>query len=207
MPSHMHKKRKKKLSIFINSEILQHLFNTPQKINPTLRWGLAEAVGFVETKFRNSSASMLAYGSNASAARSGFVAMILPNTTELCHSTAKINPTLRWGLAEAVGFEPTVPKRAQLISSQSRYDHFDTLPLFIIIFFLTRNVFLFRDCPVMSDCGVFVHFVESHLVQLWLQTIHWIVCFTRRNHLIRFLINRIYFTTYSKFLQAKNPLG
>ena len=43
-------------------------------------------------------------------------------------SHAKKNPTFRWGLAEAVGFEPTVPKRAQLISSQSRYDHFDTLP-------------------------------------------------------------------------------
>ena len=31
-------------------------------------------------------------------------------------------------LAEAVGFEPTEPVRVQLISSQSRYDHFDTLP-------------------------------------------------------------------------------
>ena len=31
-------------------------------------------------------------------------------------------------LAEAVGFEPTEPARVQLISSQSRYDHFDTLP-------------------------------------------------------------------------------
>ena len=27
-----------------------------------------------------------------------------------------------------VGFEPTVPLRVQLISSQSRYDHFDTSP-------------------------------------------------------------------------------
>ena len=31
-------------------------------------------------------------------------------------------------LAEAVGFEPTEPVRVQLISNQSRYDHFDTLP-------------------------------------------------------------------------------
>ena len=31
-------------------------------------------------------------------------------------------------LAETVGFEPTVPVKVQLISSQSRYDHFDTSP-------------------------------------------------------------------------------
>ena len=36
-------------------------------------------------------------------------------------------------MAEAVGFEPTVPVRVQLISSQSRYDHFDTLPCRLII--------------------------------------------------------------------------
>ncbi len=31
-------------------------------------------------------------------------------------------------MAEAVGFEPTSPLRDYLISSQGRYDHFDTLP-------------------------------------------------------------------------------
>ena len=31
-------------------------------------------------------------------------------------------------MAETVGFEPTVPVKVQLISSQSRYDHFDTSP-------------------------------------------------------------------------------
>ena len=34
-------------------------------------------------------------------------------------------------MAETVGFEPTVPKKVQLISSQSRYDHFDTSPDFM----------------------------------------------------------------------------
>ena len=31
-------------------------------------------------------------------------------------------------LAEGVGFEPTAPLRAYLISSQGRYDHFDNPP-------------------------------------------------------------------------------
>ena len=31
-------------------------------------------------------------------------------------------------MAEAVGFEPTSLLRDYLISSQGRYDHFDTLP-------------------------------------------------------------------------------
>lgn len=31
-------------------------------------------------------------------------------------------------MAEWVGFEPTELMKAQLISSQSRYDHFDTTP-------------------------------------------------------------------------------
>lgn len=31
-------------------------------------------------------------------------------------------------MAEAVGFEPTSPLLDYLISSQGRYDHFDTLP-------------------------------------------------------------------------------
>ena len=96
------------------------------------------------------------------------------------NTTANKNPTFRWGLAEAVGFEPTVPKRAQLISSQSRYDHFDTLPFFCYI--LTRTFFPLRDCPVMSDCGVFVRYAESHLVQLWLKIVHWTIFLTRRYH-------------------------
>ena len=35
-----------------------------------------------------------------------------------------------WGafLAEWVGFEPTVPLPVHLISSQGRYNHFDTTP-------------------------------------------------------------------------------
>ncbi len=36
-------------------------------------------------------------------------------------------------MAEAVGFEPTVPLPVHLISSQGRYDHFDTLPYCCII--------------------------------------------------------------------------
>ena len=147
---------------------------------------MAGTVGFVETQFRSSRASVLAHISDTSATGSGFVAMILPNTTELCQSTANKNPTFRWGLAEAVGFEPTVPNRAQLISSQSRYDHFDTLPFCLLINILTRFVFYRRDCPVMSGCGVFVRYAESLLAQLWLQTIHRIVCFTRRYRLRRF---------------------
>ena len=78
---------------------------------------------------------MLAHISDASATESGFVAILLPYTTMLCqyHRKQKRHP-FRVPLAEAVGFEPTVPKRAQLISSQSRYDHFDTLPFFLLHF-------------------------------------------------------------------------
>ncbi len=35
-------------------------------------------------------------------------------------------------LAEAVGFEPTSPAKDYLISSQARYDHFDTLPYLVV---------------------------------------------------------------------------
>ena len=35
-------------------------------------------------------------------------------------------------LAEAVGFEPTSLLRGYLISSQGRYDHFDTLPYSVL---------------------------------------------------------------------------
>lgn len=31
-------------------------------------------------------------------------------------------------MADRVGFEPTVPLRVHLISSQGRYNHFDTCP-------------------------------------------------------------------------------
>lgn len=35
---------------------------------------------------------------------------------------------LAWFLAQRVGFEPTVPLPVHLISSQGRYNHFDTTP-------------------------------------------------------------------------------
>ena len=54
------------------------------------------------------------------------------------------------------------PKR---FSRPPRYDHFDTLPNIIIIQLLLTKHFLSHEaCLVMSDFGVFVHFVESHLV-------------------------------------------
>ena len=35
-------------------------------------------------------------------------------------------------MADRVGFEPTVPLRVHLISSQGRYNHFDTCPYSIL---------------------------------------------------------------------------
>ena len=70
----------------------------------------------------------------------------------------KTKPTFWWGLAEAVGFEPTVLNRVQLISSQSRYDHFDTLPYVDDMFFF-RHALSFRYgtvplCPTaMFSCA------------------------------------------------------
>ena len=43
-------------------------------------------------------------------------------------------------VAEAVGFEPTVPLRVHLISSQGRYNHFDTCPYSVR--FLSRAVIM-----------------------------------------------------------------
>ena len=42
--------------------------------------------------------------------------------------THGIKLAVLFSLAEAVGFEPTSPLLDYLISSQGRYDHFDTLP-------------------------------------------------------------------------------
>ena len=51
-------------------------------------------------------------------------------------------------MAETVGFEPTVPVKVQLISSQSRYDHFDTSPY-------SRS--LFASSPILSKPPGFVN--------------------------------------------------
>ena len=50
------------------------------------------------------------------------------------YSLDKKIPVLMNGnfLAEAVGFEPTSLLRGYLISSQGRYDHFDTLPYSVL---------------------------------------------------------------------------
>ena len=37
-------------------------------------------------------------------------------------------------MADRVGFEPTVPLRVHLISSQGRYNHFDTCPYLLRLF-------------------------------------------------------------------------
>ena len=47
--------------------------------------------------------------------------------------------TFNKNLAEWVGFEPTVPLPVHLISSQGRYNHFDTTP------YLFQSVFLFAS--------------------------------------------------------------
>ena len=41
-------------------------------------------------------------------------------------------------MADRVGFEPTSPLLDYLISSQGRYDHFDTCPYSILLSYLER---------------------------------------------------------------------
>ncbi|MBO5982727.1 MAG: hypothetical protein J6Q06_02500, partial [Clostridia bacterium] len=48
----------------ICSNVFQHKLS--KKTKPTFWWGLAEAVGFVETKFRNSAVGVLAHKTSVS---------------------------------------------------------------------------------------------------------------------------------------------
>ena len=54
-------------------------------------------------------------------------------------------------LADRVGFEPTSHLRDYLISSQGRYDHFDTCPYSIYKLLLNSPVYYSRDAEIRQD--------------------------------------------------------
>ncbi len=94
-------------------------------------------------------------------------------------TTAKLNPTLRWGLAEAVGFEPTV-----LYTSTTDFESVSLRPLRYASLHCRATSITLRvndiqfesaDFESSSLCPV----VDKHS-PLWLQTVHRTVCFTRR---------------------------
>ena len=57
---------------------------------------------------------------------------IEPTTSPLGGERSILLSYKRIFLAERVGFEPTCPFEATLISSQARYDHFDTTPFLFL---------------------------------------------------------------------------
>ena len=58
-------------------------------------------------------------------------------------------------MAERVGFEPTVPLPVHLISSQGRYNHFDTAPYFFDMVEKNYSVLIGCDCRLRYIIAVF----------------------------------------------------